>query len=129
MNTFVDFWNQYPRKVSKRDALKAWEKAVRVESPEAIIAGLIRQIPYLNSRPMEFRPHPATWLNGWRWEDEVQAPVSPHPHRERTILDAIDERLERKNGNLFDVFRTIDAEPAGSNPPPDLRLVADASRR
>jgi hypothetical protein len=48
--------------------------------------------------------------------------------RERTILDVIDERLERDN-DIFSALRTIDVEPARREPsPPDLRLVADASR-
>ena len=128
MNTFDDFWRDYPRKVSRKDAMRAWQKAIKVELPAVIISGLQRQLPYLYSRPVEFRPHAATWLNGWRWEDEVQAPSAP-PKRERTILDVIDERLDRANADIFDAFRTIDAEPSRREPsPPDLRLVADASR-
>jgi hypothetical protein len=48
--------------------------------------------------------------------------------RERTILDVIDERLERDN-DIFGALRTIDIEPSRrESSPPDLRLVADASR-
>lgn len=71
---FDEFYRAYPRKVAKRAAMKAWDKVLRcgAKAPE-ILAGLERwkgsaQFP----SDMQFVPHPATWLNGWRWEDEFE---------------------------------------------------------
>ncbi|ASS55895.1 hypothetical protein [Rhizobium leguminosarum] len=105
MNTFDDFWREYPRKVSRKDAMRAWEKAIKVELPAVIIASLRRQIPYLSSRPVEFRPHAATWLNGWRWEDEVQAPEAQkqtaYQQRHQNAIDVFDRKLGLKANDEF----------------------------
>lgn len=99
MDHFDDFWRDYPRKVSKKDARKAWDRAVRVELPAVIIAGLKRQLQYLESRPVEFRPHAATWLNGERWEDEVPVLSEQQPRqtafqqRHQSAIDAFDRKL------------------------------------
>jgi hypothetical protein len=68
---FELFWKPYPRKVGKADAEKAWKKI----SPnsiltEQIVAALDWQI-YTWEKPYTFTPHPATWLRGRRWEDEM----------------------------------------------------------
>lgn len=72
MTTFDHFWCIYPRRVAKRAALKAWEKEMRSgTTPEEIIEGLRRQLAHLSAKEAQFIPHPATWLNQGRWEDEV----------------------------------------------------------
>jgi hypothetical protein len=72
------------------------------------------------------------WFKTWKvWMRKVPktAPRINWQQRERTIIDAIDERLERDNADIFSALRTIDVEPARREPStPDLRLVADASR-
>lgn len=69
---FDDFWGDYPRKVGKDAARKAWKRAVtRAESPDAIRAGLRKHLPALKSTEVRFQPHPATWLNEGRWQDET----------------------------------------------------------
>lgn len=70
------------------------------------------------------------WFKTWRnWMRNVsKGAQKPDAKRERTILDVIDERLERDN-DIFSALRTIDVEPSRREPSsPDLRLVADASR-
>ena len=70
---FQKFWAEYPRKVAKPDARKAFDK-LKVDDGllQAILAGLKRA---KSSRDWvkddgEFIPHPATWLNRAGWEDE-----------------------------------------------------------
>jgi hypothetical protein len=69
---FGDFWALYPRRVGKADAIRAWVRQ-RPPAAEARTA-LVWQIEAWDSerppRPTEKIPHPATWLNGRRWEDE-----------------------------------------------------------
>lgn len=72
---FEDFWAAYPRKVGKDDALKAWKKATKRAPVEQIAAGLnAAQWP----PDKQFIPHPATWLNQGRWQDEP-ADAAPEP--------------------------------------------------
>jgi hypothetical protein len=65
---FEEFWQRYPRKVSKGHARRAFEAAVKRVAAEVIIAALDRAV--FNPDP-RYIPHPATWLNGERWRDEV----------------------------------------------------------
>lgn len=71
-NLFEDFWDAYPRKVGKAAAEKAWPKACKKLDPERLVkaavywAGLWEQA----RTEKQFIPHPATWLNGQRWDDE-----------------------------------------------------------
>lgn len=83
---FDAWWALYPRKVAKAAAVKAYVKAVRQVEPEVLFAATarFRDDP---TREDAFTPHPASWLNDGRWEDE--GPVRP-PEPRRT--SAIDER-------------------------------------
>lgn len=75
---FVVFWEQYPRKVSKQDAAKAWAKLKPSgELLAAIMAAVSAQkvSPEWLKEDGRFVPHAATWLNGRRWEDESPAPI------------------------------------------------------
>jgi uncharacterized protein YdaU (DUF1376 family) len=69
IDRFSSFWKHYPRKVAKPNAMKAWAKLKPDDSlTEKIIAAIKRQ--KLSDRDIQFVPHPATWLNARRWEDE-----------------------------------------------------------
>ena len=69
---FAEFWNAYPRKVAKPDALKAWAKL----KPDPDLQAAILDALAIQARAWtdkKYIPHPATWLNGRRWEDEISA--------------------------------------------------------
>lgn len=70
---FDAFWAKYPRKASKGSAVKAWRAAIKKADPAAILTGLDAHLPAWSSADPKFIPHPATWLNGERWDD---APAS-----------------------------------------------------
>lgn len=63
---FDEFWLAYPRKIAKGSARKAWAAAIKKQTPEVIIETVKR---YKWSDNPEYIPHPASWLNGERWED------------------------------------------------------------
>ena len=69
---FADFWKEYPRKVAKADAVKAFAKLkMNDELMEVLMAGLYRATAsesWLKDGG-KFIPYPASWLNGRRWED------------------------------------------------------------
>lgn len=98
--TFDLFWSLYPRRVVKRAAVKAWDKEMRNgTSPDEIINGLRRQLPHLTARDVQFIPHPSTWLNQGRWEDEIpeQAAAKPEPRKSayREHQDACARELDK----------------------------------
>ncbi len=70
---FAEFWEQYPKKVAKPAAEKAWRKIKPSNRLLAdLMAGLARQKASADWQKDggQFIPHPATWLNARRWEDE-----------------------------------------------------------
>jgi len=70
---FESFWKLYPKKVSKKDAAKAWSK-VKVDKRPDVMAGLSRHVTceQWTKDQGQFIPNAATWLNAERWEDEVR---------------------------------------------------------
>ena len=71
IDRFDTFWKQYPRKVAKPNALKAW---LKVKPDDDLTKKIVSAISSqnLSAREEKFIPHPASWLNGRRWEDEVK---------------------------------------------------------
>lgn len=76
---FPEFWANYPRRIGKTAAGKAWLKAIKDTDPDAILTGLANATAVWSSSRTEpqFIPHPATWLNHGRWADEVPLPDMP----------------------------------------------------
>jgi len=72
-NKFDDFWSVYPRKVGKRDAERAYVRALKVATSEEILEGAKRYATDPN-RLGEFTAHPATWLNRGSWGDQPLPP-------------------------------------------------------
>ena len=62
----------YPRKISKRMAQKAFERLTLQEQTQAIEA-MPDHIKYwkTNETALVFIPHLSTWLNQYRFEDEI----------------------------------------------------------
>ncbi|MEC9268504.1 MAG: helix-turn-helix domain-containing protein [Pseudomonadota bacterium] len=75
---FDEFWSAYPKRVAKGQARKAWDRLVKTNDPEQIIAGAKRYALDQSEQDIKFIRHPATWLNGEGWLDEtVAASLSP----------------------------------------------------
>jgi hypothetical protein len=72
---FDQFWQQYPNKVAKANALKAWKK---IKPDDALLVKILASLTVAKDSDGwkkdegKFIPHPATWLNGRRWEDEIE---------------------------------------------------------
>ena len=74
MPAFDEFYRNFPRKIAKRDAEKAWAKLTPDEQRQAIEA-LPKHTRYWDATTTkEYIPYPATWLNAARWEDELEMP-------------------------------------------------------
>lgn len=77
---FEGFWELYPRKRAKLDALKAWRKIpLTIELLEKMAFALEAQMRTKQWRD-GFIPYPATWLRRRQWEDEL-APADFHQAR------------------------------------------------
>ena len=77
IDRFDTFWKHYPRKVAKPNALKAWLKLKPDDDlTKKIISAVSKQ--NLSAREEKFIPHPASWLNAQRWEDETMVTSTPN---------------------------------------------------
>ena len=74
--TFDDFWLLYPRRVARRDAMKAWAQMTQAEQMAAVVA-MVDWRRVWATKDREFLPYPATWLRGARWEDELPDTDAP----------------------------------------------------
>lgn len=97
---FDGFWGAYPRKVGKQAARKAYRSARKVATLDQIAAGLRAQLPDLRTRDLHLVPHPSTWLNQHRWEDDPRASAQPRSGPRNYDL----ERMQaRANGDAPEI--------------------------
>jgi hypothetical protein len=83
---FEEDWPQFWARIAKGDASKAYEKARKLVDRETLMRAVVEQGPILvRDAANQGRGvlHPATWLNGKRWEDEAQTAVATINSRAR----------------------------------------------
>lgn len=109
---FETFWSMYPRKIAKGAALKAWLKLTPLDQQLAIDA-LPNHVKHweLKQTEKEYICYPATWLNGWRWLDEID--LTPKKEKVDMSWVATNEGIEKKArelgvlGNGYDTYYTL----------------------
>ena len=71
---FEQFWTAYPRKIGKKSALKAFNKATDMPDIKVVINTIEaqKQSKQWQAERGKFIPHPATWLNQGRWDDVME---------------------------------------------------------
>lgn len=69
---FEQFWSLYPRKVSKRMAHRSFYKLTPAEREQALEA-LPNHVAYWKAKntELDYVPHCTTWLNQYRFEDQI----------------------------------------------------------
>jgi DNA-binding transcriptional ArsR family regulator len=82
------FWEMFPNKVGKGDAMKAFDKATHKTAPDVLFQALLRYANKTDDRPF---CNPATWLNQERWLDQPAA----NPNGRRTVQQAADDLLAK----------------------------------
>ena len=82
---FDHFWKAYPKKKAKESAQKSWDRQKLNSKLAEIIAAVEAQKRTTDwtRESGRFIPHPATWLNSHRWEDDTSG-------NNPNIIEAID---------------------------------------
>lgn len=88
---FERFWSVYPRKKGRVTAQKAWTKVKPEEVKRIITRVEINNHGEWKGKDPQYIPYPASWLNGRRWEDQIEQP-------RQAIADA--EELRHKRTEL-----------------------------
>lgn len=115
LEEFEVFWEYYPRKVGKKDAHKAWEKAKDRPPLPDILSALAAQksSEQWTKDNGQFIPHPATWLNQGRWADShvIEFPkskpvlVGPKAYQPAPIID--ESKVEPCPPELVETMRRL----------------------
>lgn len=114
--SFVQFWAAYPKRIGKGAAEKAFTKAVGPSGASQELLDKILAAVEAQKRSQQwlkdggqFIPHPSTWLNQKRWEDEhevslpfsevgVKPPVKNvrrEPWQIQKDLELVEQQLEK----------------------------------
>jgi hypothetical protein len=78
MDDFEQFWKEYPRRVAKAEARKAWKQTEKVRPNLAMVLKAVKaasQTEQWMRGNGQFIPHASTWLRGERWEDEFEVVI------------------------------------------------------
>jgi DNA-binding Lrp family transcriptional regulator len=110
---FDAFWAVYPRKVGKAAAHAKWKQLAKTGTDlRGVLAAAGRYAGDPNLPEKKFIPHPLTWLNQGRWDDEPE-PVRGGSERQQASLSLV-ERLQREEASRAEV---------GSGQGADLRAI------
>ena len=117
---FDRFWSVYPRKVGKENARKAFAK---VNPDETLLNTMIEAVTKQSKCDQWIRdggqyiPHPATWINGHRWEDEVSVRttgrVLPAQDFQQRDYSDVDAQLMRNLAKEMEEYQAKTKEGAG----------------
>lgn len=111
---FADWWKAYPRPVKKPEAAKAFTNAIArllADDDRPMITTEVEATAFLQDRAEayarqieadgtedKFVAHPASWLNGDRFDDEFKAP----PPKPNAVATKADLEAEGWNTEFFD---------------------------
>lgn len=94
-SSFDRFWDAYPKKKSKGQAIRAWEK---VNPDEQLVVNILAAIERAKTQEDWIRdrgryiPYPATWINARGWEDELEVVVEPAGPKPKRLPTPEEER-------------------------------------
>jgi hypothetical protein len=87
---FAGFWEVYPRKTARQKAADAFAK---IDPDDALLKAMLAAVDAQKRSEQwtkdhgNFIPHPATWLNGRRWEDQPpEKLIAPPKGGSRTAI-------------------------------------------
>jgi hypothetical protein len=99
--SFDELWGMYPRKVAKRVAQKSFERLTQAEQALALEA-MPNHLAYWKSQDTQlaYIPHLATWLNQYRFEDEIVIEVPKQNKKPELPWYSSEELTIRKAGEI-----------------------------
>ena len=85
-------WEQWPKKVERKQALERFKRACRKRDPHEVAADVARfGQAYAATTDRQFVPGLGVWINGERWTDELPQPRQQAPVKQPAMNRALDE--------------------------------------
>ena len=128
---FEAWYQEYPRKVAKGHALKAFKSAIKKVDLAALLAATRRYRASCDGVEPQYIAHPATWLNAERWldvEDEPAEPKSDDPGSAWKPTKFGEDLANEEREAAFRRRWETDAEFRKENPIPQ-EVLDDLKRR
>jgi hypothetical protein len=96
LTRFDEFWDNYPRKVGKNSAIRAYEtargrfKGSTQDYEAMVVKGSLKLSQDRNLPALQYVPYPTTWLNrdGWNDDPYPERQMTPDETRERNRLES-----------------------------------------
>jgi hypothetical protein len=85
MDDFQEFWNVWPKRCAKADARKAWAQTKDIRPELTNLLSAVKAACKTEAWMKDggkYIPHPATWLRGERWDDELEVKL-PNVHNDK----------------------------------------------
>lgn len=101
---FARWWDAYPKKRAKGDALKVW-KALKPDA--ALVDRMVAAVDVAKATRDwqkdggQFIPYPATWLRRQGWEDELAPEPTAPPPGTMTPIGPYGRRVEARDDELW----------------------------
>lgn len=89
---FEKFWKHYPRKLKKQKSLEAF---IKCKPTKELVEIMIKQVERFKDTKQwkeengKYIPHPTTWINNKRWEDEFETDTEREERIDREIMEGI----------------------------------------
>ena len=101
---FDDFWDVYPHKVKKQDAQKAWKRSKADKVADIIIADVEKRCrTEWKGQDIHYVPHPTTYLNQRRWEDDTQPTErKDRVERQQPVNPSLDYDQRKTDESYYD---------------------------
>lgn len=93
---FVQFWNAYPRKVNKKRAEELFVK-LKQSDIEELMDFMPAFQKWAETKEQRYIPHATTFINGRRWEDELEKT------EDQKLEDWVNEEDDEEE--TFEIFR------------------------
>lgn len=112
---FAEFWSAYPLKKAKATAEKAWAKLKPSADLQAAILSAIAAHKLSADWQRDggqYIPHPTTWLNQRRWEDEVTHASSTRSDSVRPLsaVDAVKQAIAEREARSAAAGQAVDQD-------------------
>jgi hypothetical protein len=109
-SAFDAFWSMYPRKVSKKATIQAWNGLNRTDK-RLILEVMPAWVESWKGTDVQFIPHPSTWINKRRFDDPVEMAIPKEAEKLPSNSDmdgwkklGLKHGIEDKPGERMDVF-------------------------
>ena len=114
-----EIYKAYPRKIAKLEALKAIQKALK-SVPAQVLLDKTKEFAaaWNESEDLTYCPHPATWFNGQRFNDDPSTWIR-NGHRSPSVLAL--RGLDKIDGSRYNALPDDERWPARQE---DIRRVA-----